>query len=326
MPDMDGFTLAETIRADPKLSATRLIMLSSAGFPDARRDGHLEAILTKPVKHSALLAAITAAAAGEDQSRAAPDVPQLHLRPLRILLAEDDVVNQSLAVRLLEKSGHSVTVASSGREALDLLNASGNPPSHRFDVALMDVQMPDMDGLQVAAEIRRRERATGGRLPMIALTAYAMKGDRERCLKAGMDRYVAKPIRAAELMQALAETVPAEPAPPVIDERALLERLNGDRRLLGELIGVFEADCARLLDAVRAAVQAGDAAALQRAAHKLKGSVANFSAPSAVDAALRLETLGRQRHLSGAAGALTVCEKEISRLRRALEDLERRQQ
>ena len=324
MPDMDGFTLAHKIKNAPRLAATRLIMLTSAGSPDGRRDDNLEATLAKPVKHSALLAAIAAvvgSASGPDRTRRAP-----RTRPLRILLAEDDAVNQKLAVRFLEKQGHTVTVASSGREALALLKTSGNAPVSQFDLALMDVQMPDVDGLEATAEIRRREKTAGGHLPVIALTASAMKGDRERCHEAGMDGYLAKPIRAAELMQAIAEAAPAQPAAPLIDERALLERLNGDRRLLGELIGVFDGDCPRMLDAVRQAVEAGDAPALQTAAHKLKGSVANFSARGAVEAALRLETMARQRELDGAPEALAVVENEIARLRRALKGFARRQE
>jgi CheY-like chemotaxis protein/HPt (histidine-containing phosphotransfer) domain-containing protein len=316
MPDMDGFTLAHKIKSSPGLARTRLIMLTSAGSPDGRRDDNLAAMLTKPVKHSALLASIVTVAGSVSGKERAPAAARL--RPLHILLAEDDAVNQKLTVRILEKQGHTVTVAASGREALTLLKASA------FDLALMDVQMPDMDGLAATREIRLREKTAGGHLPVIALTASALKGDRERCLEAGMDGYVSKPIRAAELARAMEEAAPAEPAAAAIDERALLERLNGDRALLGELIGVFENDCPRMLDAVRQAVEAGDAAALQAAAHKLKGSVANFSAGGAVDAAARLETMGKQR-ADGAPEAFAILETEIARLRRTLKELERRQ-
>jgi len=313
---MDGFTLAHKIKSAPPLAATRLIMLTSAGSPDCRRDENLAAMLTKPVKHSALLAAI--AGVMGNAPRGERSRPAKRMRPLRIMLAEDDAINQRLAVRILEKYGHSVTVAASGREALDLLK------SGQFDLALMDVQMPDADGLQVTREMRLREKTGGGHLPVIALTASALKGDRERCLEAGMDGYLAKPIRAAELMKAVEGAAPAEPATALIDERALLERLNGDRQLLGELIGVFENDSPRMLEAVRQAVDAHDPAALQTAAHKLKGSVANFSARPAVDAALRLENIGRERRTENAAESLAVLEKEIARLRRGLKDMERR--
>jgi CheY-like chemotaxis protein/HPt (histidine-containing phosphotransfer) domain-containing protein len=325
MPDMDGFTLAHEIKNSPSLAATPLIMLTSAGSPGGRRDHDLAATLTKPVKHSALLAAIVAALAGQTPAGAASSPRSRRLRPLRILLAEDDAVNQKLAARLLEKRGHNVTVASSGREVLELLDASGHAPGNQFDLALMDVQMPDLDGLQAIAQIRLREKTSGGHLPVIALTAYAMKGDRERCLEAGMDGYVAKPIRAAELLEAISQAAPAGPPPSaVIDEHALLERLNGDRSLLGELIAVFQGDCPRMLNELRSAVETRDPAALQVAAHRLKGSVANFSSKSVFEAALRLENMGRQNDLDGAPAAYAVLDKEITRLRRALKELERK--
>jgi PAS domain S-box-containing protein len=317
MPDMDGFTLADRIKKTPPLAATRLIMLTSAGSPDGRRDENLAATLTKPVKHSALLASIAAVMGGGQRRESSPQAPRA--RPLRILLAEDDAVNQKLAVRMLEKQGHSVTVAASGREALEALKIGP------FDLALMDMQMPDVDGLEATREIRRREKVTGGHLPVIALTASALEGDRARCLEAGMDGYLVKPIRAAELTRGIAEAAPAEPSGPMIDERALLERLDNDRGLLSELIGVFETDSPRMLEAVRQAVQTGDAAALQTSVHKLKGAVANFSARSAVEAALHLEKLARQGEMNGAAAAFAILEKEVARLRRALKDLERKQ-
>jgi CheY-like chemotaxis protein len=190
----------------------------------------------------------------------------------------------------------------------------------------MDVQMPDVDGLQATAEIRRREKSAGGHLPVVALTASAMKGDRERCLEAGMDAYVAKPIRSAELLEAIDKVaLAAPPHADAVDERALVSRLGDDRHLLAELIAVFLADCPLMRDAVHGAVSAGDAGALRVAAHKLKGSVANFSAKGAYEAALRLENLARQQDLRAAPAACAVLDKELRKLRRALKDLERRQ-
>jgi HPt (histidine-containing phosphotransfer) domain-containing protein len=198
--------------------------------------------------------------------------------------------------------------------------------TRRFDLILMDVQMPDIDGLRATSEIRGREKAGGGHIPIVALTASAVQDDRECCLAAGMDGYLTKPLRMPALLQAIEQAAPAEPpAPPVLDERALFARLNGDRNLLGELIGVFLADSVQMQQAVAAAIEAGDAAALCLAAHKLKGAVANFSAPSTQEAALRLETLGRQQDLSQAPAAYATLEKEVTRLRQALEDLRRRQ-
>jgi CheY-like chemotaxis protein len=320
MPGMDGLTLARRIKASPRLASVPLIMLTSAGaLPAGRKDPDLAATLTKPAKHSALLAAMVAAMGANGRAAASRSPRRQPARSLRILLAEDDAVNQTLAMRLLEKRGHKVTVASSGRQVLDKLRAG------QFDLVLMDVQMPDIDGLQAAREIRRREKKAGGRIPIVALTAYAMKGDRQRCLEAGMDGYVAKPIRAAELFEAIGH---ASPAPPpgadIVDERSLLARLNGDRSLLGELIALFQADAPKMLDAVSQAITAKDAPALQVAAHKLKGSVANFSSRGAFEAALRMEDMARRRELETAPAAAAALEKEIGRLRRALKDLERR--
>jgi CheY-like chemotaxis protein len=158
----------------------------------------------KPVKQSELFNAIAAALGGEAAEIAVrqPAGPAaVTLPPLRILLAEDSVVNQRLAVAILEKHGHGVTVAGDGQTALEVLRDGA------FDLVLMDVEMPNLDGLEATAAIRQRERDGGGHVPVIAMTAHAMKGDRERCLEAGMDDYVSKPIRAADLFQKIAEVL-----------------------------------------------------------------------------------------------------------------------
>ncbi|MHB0957876.1 MAG: hybrid sensor histidine kinase/response regulator [Pirellulaceae bacterium] len=202
MPHMDGLTLAEQIRQDPDARHTVIIMLTSGDRPEdlvACEKLGIGAHLLKPFKQSELLDAIQLAL-GLDVSRR-PAVPTTHLPPvrsLRILLAEDSLVNQKLAIALLQEQGHHVTVAHNGREAVAAFEAE------RFDVILMDVQMPEMDGLEATAAIRRREASTGRRVPIVAMTAYALKGDRERCLQAGMDGYVAKPIRAQELLDTVA--------------------------------------------------------------------------------------------------------------------------
>jgi signal transduction histidine kinase/DNA-binding response OmpR family regulator len=200
-PGADGFAVAEQIRQHPALSRTGLVMLLSAGRPgDVARCRELGAAawLMKPAKHSELLDAVRAALGRSSPPAPGPRpaVPPSPA-PLRVLLAEDNPVNQKLATRLLEKQGHRVVLAPNGKEALAALEREP------FDVVLMDVQMPEMDGLEAAALIRRKEEGTGRRVPIIALTAYALKGDRERCLAAGMDAYLAKPIRPDELARAL---------------------------------------------------------------------------------------------------------------------------
>ncbi|HPM81481.1 MAG TPA: response regulator [Candidatus Anammoximicrobium sp.] len=207
MPVVDGLTLTAWIRRQPGLPPTAVILLTSAVRPgDAERchELHVSARLMKPVKQSELFNAIAAALGGEAAEIAVrqPAGPAaVALPPLRILLAEDSLVNQRLAVAMLEKQGHTVTVASDGQAALEALQDGA------LDLVLMDVEMPKMDGLEAAAAIRRREGDSGGHVPIIAMTAHAMKGDRERCLEAGMDDYVSKPIRAADLFQKIAEVL-----------------------------------------------------------------------------------------------------------------------
>jgi two-component system sensor histidine kinase/response regulator len=202
MPEMDGFELAERIKSDHRIAAPLILMLTSGGHPGdgARcRELGIEAYLTKPVSQSDLqttIRRVLSARTPEDQPSSPPAVQRVAEQPtgaLRILVAEDNPVNQTVAVRLLQKRGHYAVVAGSGREALKALD------HEPFDLVLMDVQMPEMDGLETSAAIRDREKITGVHIPIIAMTALAMKGDREDCLAAGMDAYVSKPICASEL-------------------------------------------------------------------------------------------------------------------------------
>jgi two-component system sensor histidine kinase/response regulator len=208
MPNMDGFTLIEQIRQKTELSAAIIMMLTSAGHRgDAARCNELgvAAYLLKPIRQSELREAIARALRAGQQSGAIPLITRYSLQDardptatLRVLLAEDNAVNQRLATRLLEKRGHRVTVTANGREALDALEKG------TYDLVLMDLQMPEMDGLQATAALRAREEHNGTYVHVVALTAHAMKGDRERCLAAGMDGYLSKPIRPQELDDLLA--------------------------------------------------------------------------------------------------------------------------
>jgi two-component system, sensor histidine kinase and response regulator len=207
MPGMDGFTLIERIRQRPELSAAVIMMLTSAGHRgDAARCQELgiSAYLLKPIRQSELREAIARVLGAHENHGAIPLVTRYSLGDsrdpssiLRVLLAEDNPVNQRVASRLLEKRGHRVQVASNGLEALAALE------KETFDLVFMDVQMPEMDGFEATAEIRKREQGSNFRIPVIALTAHAMKGDRERCIAAGMDGYLSKPIRAQELEEIL---------------------------------------------------------------------------------------------------------------------------
>jgi PAS domain S-box-containing protein len=206
MPEMDGFALAECIKRNPEWGSATIMMLSSAGQRgDAKRCHELgiAAYLTKPVRQAELLDAVLTALGTRSTTSASPALVTRHsLRQdsqhLRILLVEDNPVNQVLAVRLLEKRGHSVTVAANGKQALAALEKSS------FDLALMDVQMPEMDGYEATAVIREKEKTSGTHLPVIAMTAHAMVGDRDRCLEAGMDDYLSKPIQLEQLNKLLA--------------------------------------------------------------------------------------------------------------------------
>jgi two-component system, sensor histidine kinase and response regulator len=333
MPEMDGFTLAEHIKRHPELVGTPILMLSSS---DRRADSTrckelgIATYLTKPVKQSELLDAILTAVGtlpSPAPAAAAPggphEPPRESARPLRILLAEDNAVNQKLAVRLLEKQGHTVAVADTGAAALAALEHA------TFDLLLMDLQMPEMDGFEATALIRTREKTTGRRLPIVAMTAHAMKGDRERCLGAGMDGYISKPIHAQELFETIANLPPRaaraeQPSPgrgpgeAFFDPAAALARLNNDPDLLQELAKTFLDDAPRMLQDVREAVADDDAPKLQRCAHSLKGAVAIFAEGGAYRAALALETLGRSANLAHAAETLAILEKELQRLYPAL--------
>jgi CheY-like chemotaxis protein/HPt (histidine-containing phosphotransfer) domain-containing protein len=230
-----------------------------------------------------------------------------------------------VAVGILQRAGHVAVVASNGRQVLDALD------KERFDLILMDVQMPELDGLEATAAIRQRERLSGEHIPILALTAHATKGDLERCLEAGMDAYVVKPLQPGALLAMIADfagagpraravspPVPRPPAPGVVDEARLLERVGGDRRALAKLARLFLADSETLLAEIHAAVERRDAHAIRAAAHTLKGAVANFAAPDATEAAVRLQRIGDSGALAGAQSALTRLEGEIERVRGAL--------
>ncbi len=207
MPKMDGFSMVERIRQRPELVTATIMMLTSAGHrgdADRCRELGVAAYLLKPIRQSELREAIARVLGAREQTGAIPLVTRYSLQDardpttvLRILVAEDNPVNQRLVMRLLEKRGHRVTLAADGRQALEALNQGS------FDLVLMDVQMPGMDGLEATAIIREKEKKTGKRQPIIALTAHAMTGDRDRCLAAGMDNYLTKPIRPQELDQIL---------------------------------------------------------------------------------------------------------------------------
>ena len=325
MPDMDGFAVAEHIRQRPELASTTIVMLTSSGqFGDAARcrEVGISAYLSKPIKGADLLEAIIGALKRSYPMVITPPpsaiVPETAIRSLKVLLAEDNVVNQQVAVGLLAKRGHQVTVTGNGRQALEAIERD------TFDVVLMDLQMPEMGGFEATAAIRFRERQTGSHLRIIAMTAHAMSGDRERCLVAGMDGYLPKPIDR-NMLFAVVEQDGAAPAGPsgaptsdVFSAPALLERLGGDAQLLARVIGLFLEDCPARLTAIKEAVDARSAERIRNEAHALKGAAGNLSASDLADAARTLEQIGAEGRVEAAEAAWERLSAEARRVMDAI--------
>ena len=344
MPEMDGFALVAQLRESPRFAGATVLMLTSAeadGGAERCRALGVAAHLLKPIKSRDLRAAIVRALGRAPAERDAPIVDVLDARsahPSRILLAEDNLVNQKLAVAVLERWGHTVEVADNGRTALTAV------ARERFAAVLMDVQMPTMDGLHATMEIRAGESHTGGHVPIIAMTARTMAGDREKCLEAGMDAYVSKPFELEQLFAVLEPILArraAEPAPlgaarrragkrrhaapdasvpphDVVDATALIDAVGGDRKLLSELVALFRVEGPRRLEELRSALAANDVAGVEAAAHLLKGSLGSLHAKRSFDAALAIELLARTNALQDAHAACTTLEEEIAQLERAL--------
>ncbi len=310
MPDMDGFAVARVIRGNPEWDRIAQVMLTSAGQPGdvARcRELGIEVYLMKPLKQSELLEAVRTALEAPNRRRqwrpeplqlAPPRSPASAAGPSRLhaLLVEDNLVNQKLAIHLLEKQDFSVVLATNGKEALAALEREP------FDLILMDVQMPEMNGFEATALIRQAEQGTDRHVPVLAMTAYAMKGDRERCLAAGMDEYISKPIQPDQLFDAIRSLVRSgqsvapeaktqaeapgngqatsrDPSGGELNWAAALERAGGDEGVLREVVRIFLDTSPGQLVEIRLALERRDAPALQRAAHTLKGSVGIFRGP-----------------------------------------------
>jgi two-component system, sensor histidine kinase and response regulator len=336
MPKMDGFALVEYIKQRLELSTSTIMMLTSGGQRgDAARCEELgiSAYLLKPVRQSELREAISRVLSAKERAGAVPLITRYSLvdssdpaKSLHILLAEDNAINQKLAIRLLEKRGHRVTVVANGRDALSALGKAS------YDLVLMDVQMPEMDGLEATNLLREKEKTSGHRQPVVAMTALVMKGDRERCIEAGMDGYLSKPIRAQELDQVLDIYLsrdgkgslgpePAGSAGSSVIASELLERIDGDLGLLSELLELFRSDYPGQILALREAFKNRDATALQKVGHALKGALGNLSAPIAARIAGELESIGKSGEVSSAGSKVNDLEVETGRVIEALESL-----
>jgi PAS domain S-box-containing protein len=342
MPKMDGFALIERVERDPISKTPAIMMLTSGGHRnDVARceDLGVAAYLLKPIRRAELREAIerVLGAATENRQEALITGRTLDQRreaacALNILLAEDNDVNQKLATRLLEKRGHEVTVAGNGLQALNALSLG------RYDLVLMDVQMPEMDGIEATAALRSREEGTGQHLPVIAMTALVMQGDRERCLAAGMDGYLTKPIRPRALDEVLdqyvaqkrkggivheeALTTPVQTPRTVkqewVDGHELLERVGGDREFLTELVSLFREDCPKQLNRIKTALEKMDPSEVLRGAHSLRGTLANLAARPAADLAAEIEHAGKAGDLDRAKAAFQSLDIKLPRVLEAL--------
>jgi len=342
MPGMDGMELARVIKEDPDLASIRLILLTSLGMGgdvgEARWIG-ISAYLTKPVRQSRLFDAIATVmgteAEGVTLEKEAQLITQHSIRDrraasrARVLVAEDNAINQKVAVRMLENLGYRADVAADGLEAVEALSRVP------YAMVLMDVQMPEMDGYEATTEIRHREEGSGHPTPIIAMTANAMEGDREKVLEAGMDDYLPKPVRPEELEAALKRWVPEEGA-QVLEggnesttsdeaseplDHAVIENLRelGGSEMLSELTEMFLDDVSSRFPALREALEGGDASSVEQIAHALIGSSGNMGARRMAAICTELQYVGASGDLSRVPELLERLEAEFGRVRPALE-------
>ena len=341
MPEIDGFEVARRIRESSDLAAATLMMLTSSGqVGDAARCKELgmAGYLIKPVSRADLSTAIRAALPAAGGAAPAAPLPAVSgtiaqalagasRQGLHVLVAEDNAVNQLVVMRMLEKLGHTHVVAENGVRVLQLMERG------KFDLVLMDVQMPVMGGFEATTAIREKERASGTHIPILGLTAHAMKTDLERCIEVGMDAVVTKPIKVGELVAAIerllgpaAAAAPAakaseDDALPIFDLAQAQENACGDPGLLAEIARIFRTESGLQLTGIREGIQSADAAAVERAAHRLRGSLSTLGAGRAAAVAGRVETLAEAGDLSGAAKEAAALERAVAEVRPEIENL-----
>jgi CheY-like chemotaxis protein/HPt (histidine-containing phosphotransfer) domain-containing protein len=339
MPEVDGESLGRAIKGDEEIKDSLLVMMTSLGQRgDAARLKSIgfSAYLTKPVKQSQLYDVLVSVvgSGGPAKAKAGPaaivtrhTIAEEKRRGIRILLAEDNPTNQLVAVKMLEKQGFHADMVSNGLEAVRALEKKP------YDLVFMDVQMPEMDGFEATRRIRDPQSAVlNHRVPIIAMTAHAMKGDREKCLQAGMDDYVSKPVLARELVEAINRQLAAEGpgelgervATPrtsikAFDKEALLSRLDNDLDLIKQILRVFvEEDTPHQIREIREALEKKDSDGVRRHAHALKGASGNVSAIRICEAALALEIAGQEGALLGAAELAEAVEREFVTFKEAV--------
>ncbi len=321
MPEMDGFAVAAEIKGSAILSQAVIMMLTSNDGPEdttrCRRLG-IAAYLVKPVKRAELFESLAIALGSAWKS--APQLKEgeaqrpVCSRSLHILVVEDNVVNRKVVLHMLASCGHTATAVENGREAVAAVESGA------FDLILMDVQMPVMNGYEATEQIRIRERAGAcPHVPIVAMTAHAMKGDKEKCLESGMDDYVAKPIKKSDLMATIGRAVstpgsPAEDRTVAFEPDAALLQAGGNPALVAEIVDLFLQDCPTQLSRIELALATNDAGSLATAAHTLKGSVGNFGARTAVELLQELENIGRAGDTDGTAPKWTALQAEMQTL------------
>jgi signal transduction histidine kinase/CheY-like chemotaxis protein len=327
MPDMDGLAVARKIIEMPGGEEAPMILLSSdiqSSERERARAVGIRASLLKPVRQSDLYNAIAESVGGERFDRVlTEETGKSHSqdRTYNLLLAEDNPINQRVARGLLEREGHTVTAVGEGGLAVEALIEG------TFDIVLMDLQMPDIDGFEATRLIRELESSVS-EIPIIALTAHAMKGDRERCLNGGMDGYVVKPIQPEQLYAEMARVTGGEggqvsaPSPvnddEIVDQVDLMARLQGDTDLLKEIVGIYEQELPLHLEALSGGLAENDARKIREIAHKLKGAVGNLSSKPAYDTAMALELAGESGDLSGCSELLANLVDQTERVLKEL--------
>jgi two-component system sensor histidine kinase/response regulator len=317
MPGMNGNELAEAVAQEHLAKAVIMMTPIEGPARDAaryRKTGVSH--LLKPIRKSELLVAIVTALEGAERATSATLLPPRHLhasaRSLRILVVEDTPVNQVMMVRMLEKMGHTATIAGNGKEALQLLKAGS------FELIFMDVQMPEMDGLTATRNIREQEKDGGARIPIVAMTAHAMKGDKDRCLEAGMDDYVSKPASGRDIAQAIARMFPSASKDPEASGRSsnwsptqALEQLDGDENLLREIAGIFFEEAPKLLARLHEGISGRNSELVERTAHSLKGQLGYLGASAASQKSRELEDIGHRGEFQRASRIVEELEREI---------------
>lgn len=331
MPGMDGYQLIESLRDRPELKKVKVIMLSSGGASndiDRCRELGVLARVLKPAKESELLEAIHSAVDRQqlfvDTSTDNAIEPDESPLAVKVLLAEDGLANQKMAVGLLTKWGHEVEVAENGQVAIEKWKSGA------YDVVLMDVQMPVMDGFEATRTIRELEKHRGHRTPIIAMTAMAMKGDRERCLENGMDEYISKPVRKAELLKVLNElsvnstaansdvdkviSIPKTTEPSIVDWDAALKNVGGHADLLRDVLDAAMQELPQLVTQLEDAIAADDAPVAQRLAHTIKGEARALAANMTQSAAQVIEEAGAGNDLATASEKMPDLRDAVDRL------------